>query len=108
MDLCLLITSVYIKQNAVDNRFDSSESWVILSPVEQSIKRKIEEIGVPLKDWDVSINYGIKTGANDAFIISGEKRMSLSLPTRKVPKLFDRFCAAGILKGTLMILLTYI
>ena len=31
-------------------------------------------MGTPLKDWDVQINYGIKTGYNDAFIISTEKR----------------------------------
>ena len=51
-----------------------SNSWVILSPIEQSIKKKIEAVGVPLKDWDIQINYGIKTGFNDAFIISTEKR----------------------------------
>ena len=50
---------------------------MILSPVEQSIKRKIEAIGTPLKDWDIIINYGIKTGANDAFIIDGAKRNEL-------------------------------
>ena len=27
-----------------------------------------------MKDWDISINYGIKTGFNDAFIVSGAKR----------------------------------
>ena len=54
--------------------FSSSESWVILSPIEQSIKRKIEAVGTPLKDWDIQINYGIKTGFNDAFIIPTEKR----------------------------------
>lgn len=54
--------------------FDSSESWVILSPIEMSIKQKIESVGTPLKDWDIQINYGIKTGYNDAFIISTEKR----------------------------------
>ena len=31
-------------------------------------------MGTPLKDWDIQINYGIKTGYNDAFIISTEKR----------------------------------
>ena len=31
-------------------------------------------MGTPLKDWDIQINYGIKTGFNDAFIISTEKR----------------------------------
>ena len=45
-----------------------------MSPIEQSIKRKIEAVGTPLKDWDIQINYGIKTGCNDAFIISNEKR----------------------------------
>ena len=54
--------------------FSGSDSWVILSPIELSIKRKIEAVGTPLKDWDIQINYGIKTGCNEAFIISGEKR----------------------------------
>lgn len=42
-----------------------------------SIKQKIEAIGTPLKDWDIQINYGIKTGFNDAFIIDGKKRAEL-------------------------------
>lgn len=45
-----------------------------MSEIEQSIKDKIEAVGTPLKDWDIQINYGIKTGFNDAFIISSEKR----------------------------------
>ena len=69
--------SGYFQQNSVENRFDNSASWVILSPIEQSIKRKIESIGVPLKDWDISINYGIKTGFNEAFIIDGKKKDEL-------------------------------
>ena len=50
---------------------------MILSEIEQRIKAKIEAIGTPLKEWDISINYGIKTGFNDAFIINGEKRAEL-------------------------------
>ena len=61
------------QQNSICD-FNSSDSWVILSPIEQSIKRKIEAVGTPLKYWDIQINYGIKTGFNDAFIISTEKR----------------------------------
>ena len=57
--------------------FSTSDSWVILSPIEQSIKRKIEAVGTPLKDWDIQINYGIKTGCNEAFIISTEKRKEI-------------------------------
>lgn len=66
--------SVFVQQEGVDCDFSSSESWIILSPIEQSIKRKIEAAGTPLKDWNIQINYGIKTGFNDAFIISTEKR----------------------------------
>jgi len=61
------------QQNSICD-FSNSNSWVILSPIEQSIKRKIEAVGTPLKDWDIQINYGIKTGFNDAFIVSTEKR----------------------------------
>jgi len=35
----------------------------------QALKAKIEARGVPLKLWDISINFGIKTGFNEAFII---------------------------------------
>ncbi len=73
----LFYTSLYVRQYAKSTRFDCAESWVILSDIEQHIKAKIEAIGTPLKDWDIQINYGIKTGFNDAFIIDGEKRAEL-------------------------------
>ena len=63
-----------MQQSGTKCEFYSSDSWVILSPIEQSIKRKIEAVGTPLKDWDIQINYGIKTGYNDAFIIDTAKR----------------------------------
>lgn len=50
---------------------------MILSPIEQSIKRKIEEAGTPLKDWDINIYRGILTGYNEAFIIDGKKKEEL-------------------------------
>ena len=69
--------SVFVEQSATPCAFTSSESWVILSPIEQSIKRKIEAVGTPLKDWDIQINYGIKTGCNEAFIIDEAKRAEI-------------------------------
>ncbi len=33
-----------------------------------------ERFGTPLKDWGIRINYGIKTGCNEAYIIDSEKR----------------------------------
>ena len=66
--------SDFVRSHSSVCNFSGSDSWVILSEIEQSIKNKIEAIGTPLKDWDIQINYGIKTGFNDAFIISTEKR----------------------------------
>ena len=66
--------SDFVRQNAVVSDFATSDSWVIISPIEQSIKRKIEAVGVPLKDWDINIYRGVLTGYNEAFIISTEKR----------------------------------
>ena len=54
--------------------FQSDDTWSILSEIELSIKRKVEEAGVPLKNWDVEMYRGVLTGYNDAFIITSEKR----------------------------------
>ena len=66
--------SVFVQQTGTTCEFSNSDSWVILSPIEQSIKRKIESVGTPLKDWDINIYRGVLTGYNEAFIISTEKR----------------------------------
>ena len=57
--------------------FGNADSWVILSSIEQSIRKKILSKGTPLSEWNVRINYGIKTGFNDAFIISTAKKNEL-------------------------------
>lgn len=55
----------------------NNEVWTILNPIEKLIKEKIELVGTPLKDWKVSINYGIKTGLNEAFIIDEDTKNRL-------------------------------
>ncbi len=52
----------------------SKDAWFIGSDAEQKLKEKIERIGKPLKDWDLKIYFGIKTGYNEAFIIDTETR----------------------------------
>ncbi|STF08846.1 Type IIS restriction enzyme Eco57I [Elizabethkingia anophelis] len=69
--------SDYFRQNNENVSFVSFESWVILSEIEQSIKAKIETVGVPLSSWDINIYRGILTGYNDAFIIDGKKKDEL-------------------------------
>ena len=71
---CIKDLGDFVSKHHTISGFINADSWVILSEIEQSIKNKIESIGTPLKDWDIQINYGIKTGYNDAFIISTEKR----------------------------------
>lgn len=53
------------------------EPWAILSSAELNLKRKIEDIGKPLKDWNINIYRGIITGCNEAFIIDEAKREQL-------------------------------
>ncbi len=53
------------------------ESFVIASTELAAIKKQIEAVGKPLKEWNIAINYGIKTGFNEAFIITGEKKDEL-------------------------------
>ena len=51
--------------------------WSLLTPTEQSVMDKMASAGTPLKEWDVSINFGIKTGYNQAFIIDDATRQAL-------------------------------
>ena len=70
--------SDFVETHSALSDFSSSEepsvAWSILSELEKDIKQKIESIGTPLRQWDIRINFGIKTGYNDAFIISGDTR----------------------------------
>ncbi|GHQ47235.1 type II restriction endonuclease [Helicobacter pylori] len=61
--------SLPMKQNAL-----STESFIFANTTLLDLRDKMESVGTPLKDWDIQINYGIKTGANEAFIIPTEKR----------------------------------
>ena len=68
----------FVRQHAAPMTFPSDgSSYIILSPIELSIRRKIEAVGKPLKDWDVKIYRGVLTGCNEAFIITTEKRDEL-------------------------------
>ncbi|MGL2609700.1 DUF7149 domain-containing protein [Helicobacter pylori] len=58
-----------MKQNAL-----STESFIFANATLLDLRDKIESIGTPLKDWDIQINYGIKTGCNEASIIPTEKK----------------------------------
>ncbi|GAA7337241.1 class I SAM-dependent DNA methyltransferase [Helicobacter pylori] len=61
--------SLPMKQNAL-----STESFIFADAALLDLRGKMESVGTPLKDWDIQIYRGILTGANEAFIITTEKR----------------------------------
>ncbi|GAA7835135.1 class I SAM-dependent DNA methyltransferase [Helicobacter pylori] len=61
--------SLPMRQNAL-----STESFIFANATLLDLRDKIESVGTPLKDWDIQIYRGILTGANEAFIITTEKR----------------------------------
>lgn len=61
--------SLLMRQNALQ-----TESFIFADTTLLDLRDKIEQSGTPLKDWGIQINYGIKTGCNEAFIIPTEKR----------------------------------
>ena len=48
--------------------------WVVIDKQRQAIKQQVEALGIPLEKWNIQINYGIKTGFNDAFYLTQEQR----------------------------------
>lgn len=95
-------TNIYVGKNngfennvkgiAVGNRFElaqldndellplddvGEDAWVVLSPADLKIRNFFIEKGLALRDWNVKINFGIKTGFNEAFIIDEIKKDEL-------------------------------
>ena len=74
-------SEVPLDQMLLDNAFGeavfSPGGYMIIVSKFLDIKKRIETVGTFLKDWDVSINGGLKTGFNEAFIIDGEKKHEL-------------------------------
>jgi len=73
----------YFNENKVILGNLTADTWFIGNKAEVALKEKIETIGTPLKDWDVKINFGIKTGCNEAFIINEAKRAELIAKDQK-------------------------
>jgi len=67
----------YTEKNKVILENLTSDPWFIGNKAEINLKKKIEEKGIPLKNWDVNIYRGVLTGCNEAFIIDEKKRAEL-------------------------------
>ncbi len=58
-----------LQESASSEGIFSENSFIIISPGQTIIRKRIEEMGTPLKEWDVLISRGVLTGYNKAFII---------------------------------------
>jgi methylase of polypeptide subunit release factors len=78
--------SVVVKPEQINNlnaltfqpmSYVTVDNWAILNEGNQSINEKINAKGKPLSEWKIQINFGIKTGYNEAFIIDETQRKEL-------------------------------
>ena len=58
-------------------RYDGEKPWSVLSAAERSVMDKMESVGTPLKEWDLSIFRGVTTGYNAAFVIDTATKEAL-------------------------------
>jgi hypothetical protein len=86
----------FLKEEDLIPMLDVNEdAWVVLDEYDLEISKAFIKSGKTLKDfWDVKINFGIKTGYNEAFIIDQAKRDELVLEDPKADELIR-----PILKG---------
>jgi len=81
--------SEYFEKNKIELKNLTKESWNLKSEKENLLKQKLEKIGKPLKDWDVTIHYGIKTGFDKAFFIDKQTKEKLILLDKKNEKIIE-------------------
>lgn len=64
-------------QNLTTLNVSGSDYWNVAPAINQNLKTKIEARGKKFEDWNFQVNYGIKSGFNDAFQIDTETRNAL-------------------------------
>ena len=67
----------YFKNYSFDFVIPETSDWFIGNQEESRLKLKIENNSKLLKDFDLTINFGIKTGFNKAFIIEEDQKDKL-------------------------------
>lgn len=65
----------FVQENLLYCQFAEGQQWLIIPDEKRNIMQKMLEKGKPLGDWEkTKVQYGVKTGRNDAFIITSEQR----------------------------------
>lgn len=68
-------------------------SFAVMSDVEKEIKTKIEQVGTPLKSWDIQMHTGIKTGYDAAYIVDERTKDEFILADYKNTDILKPFLA---------------
>lgn len=67
----------FFDEHKKEYSFRGKSPWVFLDEEKEAFKELVCNQGVTLSEWELKINYGIKTGCNDAFWISSEQRQQM-------------------------------
>ena len=67
----------YVTSNSYTLTSLSYNAWVVGEKDIYDIKAFVEQQGIPLHNWNLTINYGVKTGLNEAFIIPDDIKKAL-------------------------------
>lgn len=66
---------LFVQENQLQCEFTEGQQWLILPDEKRDIMQKMLEKGKSLGEWeDAKVRYGVKTGRNDAFIITTSQR----------------------------------
>ena len=80
--ICLFDSGIKIEKKDTENNF------VFNSPMVIGLRDKIYNKGILIKDLDIEINYGIKTGYNPAFWISSDQYLNIVSKDEHCRKMF--------------------
>lgn len=64
----------YFQKNKVIFCGNKESSWVVRTDKTADIRKVIENQGIELRDWQLTISYGVKTGDNDIFYLPNDRR----------------------------------
>ena len=69
----------HIETQSTRMSFSADEFWVVKQHSEIEIQKKIRSRGKPLAEWNVRVNFGVKTGLDEAFLVDEKTRERLIL-----------------------------
>jgi TaqI-like C-terminal specificity domain/Eco57I restriction-modification methylase len=67
----------YVEANSFVLTDLPDEGWSVGDADSERLKSQMETVGLRLSEWEININYGVKTGYNPAFVIDDTTRQRL-------------------------------